>query len=272
MKTNARRGFTLVELLVVIAIIGVLIGLLLPAVLAAREAARRSACSNNLMQISLALQNYEAAHEALPPGVTNPDGPIRSEKTGLHQTWILHVLPYLDEGNLYKQMDWKLSVYDDKYAALRGRSPALLVCPSQPGTEARASSSYAGCHHSVEAPIDANNDGVLFLNSRIRYDDITDGASHTIYVGEKIWEQGDLGWMSGTRATLRNTGQGTLTPGADPASPLYVGKFSSHHSGGFALFALGDGSVTMITDDIDKDVFERLGARADGKFVGNPNW
>jgi prepilin-type N-terminal cleavage/methylation domain-containing protein len=271
MKFQFRRGFTLVELLVVIAIIGVLIGMLLPAVQAAREAARRSACANNLAQISMALQTYEAAHEALPPGVTNPTGPIRNEKVGLHQTWILYVLPYLDEGNLYKQIDWNLSVYDDKYAELRERSPAILVCPSQPGVEARASSSYAGCHHSVEAPIDASNDGVLFLNSRIRYDDITDGASHTIYVGEKIWQEGDLGWMSGTRATLRNTGQGDLTPGADPASPLFVGTFSSHHAGG-AQFTLGDGSVRFITDDIDKTVFERMGARADGKIVGVPNW
>ena len=38
--------------------------------------------------------------------------------------------------------------------------------------------------------------------------DISDGAKHTIFVGEKLFEQDvpDLGWLSGTRATLRNTG------------------------------------------------------------------
>jgi prepilin-type processing-associated H-X9-DG protein len=68
-------------------------------------------------------------------------------------------------------------------------------------------SSYAGVHHDKEAPIDADNTGVLFLNSRLAFEDLRDGAAYTFFIGEKGMTTGDdLGWLSGTRATLRNTG------------------------------------------------------------------
>ena len=91
------RGFTLVELLVVIAIIAILVALMLPAVNAAREAARRTSCLNNMVQLALALHNFEYHFEALPPGVTNPDGPIRNEPQGIHVSWTVRILPYLEE-------------------------------------------------------------------------------------------------------------------------------------------------------------------------------
>jgi hypothetical protein len=69
----------------------------------------------------------------------------------------------------------------------------------------------------VEAPIDVDNHGVFFLNSRLTHDDITDGAAHTLFVGEKrFFDNIDLGWMSGTRATLRNTGTPPNVTGVRP--------------------------------------------------------
>jgi prepilin-type processing-associated H-X9-DG protein len=88
----------------------------------------------------------------------------------------------------------------------------MLSCPSSLGTGS-GFTSYAGVHHDVEAPIDVDNNGVFFLNSRVRYDDITDGSSHTLFIGEKFIEPDDLGWMSGTRSTLRNTGAPINTTG-----------------------------------------------------------
>ena len=111
MKRMGQRGFTLVELLVVIAIIGILIGLLLPAVQAAREAARRMSCSNNVLQLGVALHNYEMAHRVLPPGTVDAKGPIVHLPLGFHHNWIVQILPMLDEGVAYDLLDHSLSIY-----------------------------------------------------------------------------------------------------------------------------------------------------------------
>ncbi len=95
-----RGGFTMIELATVVAIIAVLIALLLPAVQSAREQARRTQCINNLIQIGVALWNYESTHEVLPPGVVNPTGPVDDRATGYHFGWITQILPYLEQRNL----------------------------------------------------------------------------------------------------------------------------------------------------------------------------
>jgi len=204
-----RRGFTLIELLVVIAIIAVLIALLLPAVQQAREAARRTQCKNNLMQIGLALQNYMLGHEVLPPGTQNATGPIvsKEDETQYHMNWIVQILPYLEQQNVYNHIDFTNSVYSPANSPVRVRQMQTLICPTDPNTYGKTVglTTYCGVHHDYEAPIDVNQNGVLFLNSAIHYEQVTDGSSNTIYVMEARANTGaDLGWMSGTRATLRN--------------------------------------------------------------------
>jgi prepilin-type N-terminal cleavage/methylation domain-containing protein len=199
-----RRAFTLVELLVVIAIIGVLVALLLPAVQAAREAARRASCLNNLTQLSIAIHNYEMAHGVYPPGTIDAAGPIMNVTTGYHHNWVVQILPYIEEQNAYNLLDKKLSIYHPTNAAVAANMPRLMACPSA-GARGNVPC-YAACHHDKEKPIDANDNGVFFLNSFVRYDDITDGSSHTIFIGEKLPDAWDQHWLSGTRSTLRNTG------------------------------------------------------------------
>ena len=204
-SSQATGGFTLVELLVVIAIIGILIALLLPAVQAAREAARRTQCANNLVQLGLAVQHYEMANGFYPSGTMNATGPVLSQPRGYHHSWITQILPYFEQQNKFTAIDWTVGVYHKNNGAVRPLHIRTLECPSS-ATSRAGISSYAAVHNDVEAPIDANNNGVFFLNSRIRYEDITDGATHTAFIGEKLCPGNDLGWMSGTRATLRNMG------------------------------------------------------------------
>jgi prepilin-type N-terminal cleavage/methylation domain-containing protein len=103
-ERSLRSAFTLVELLVVVAIIGILVGLLLPAVQAAREAARRTQCSNNLLQFGIALHNYEMAHRKLPPGSVDAKGPLVHLPVGFHHSWIVQILPMLDERVAYSSI------------------------------------------------------------------------------------------------------------------------------------------------------------------------
>jgi prepilin-type N-terminal cleavage/methylation domain-containing protein/prepilin-type processing-associated H-X9-DG protein len=208
-RASRSSGFTLIELLVVIAIIAVLIALLLPAVQQAREAARRTQCKNNVMQLGLALNNYMMAHEVLPPGTQNETGPIQSiEGAGYHMGWMTQILPYLEQQNVYNHIDFTKSVYDPINVPVRQQKIAGFICPSDPGSgisAVAAISNYCGVHNDIETPIDVDQNGVLFLNSAIRYEQIRDGSSNTIYVMEARLNTGsDLGWMSGTKATLRN--------------------------------------------------------------------
>ena len=290
-----RAGFTLIELLVVIAIIAVLIGLLLPAVQAAREAARRAQCVNNLMQLGIAVHNYESAHEVLPPGVVDPNDPIQNTAKGYHFGWLTQLLPYVEQKNVDRHLNRTVGVYAPANTTARQVVISTFLCPSDPlpkNTNNVAVSSYAGCHHDVEAPIAANNTGVFFLNSSVRYEDITDGSSSTIFIGEKTSDRLDLGWASGTRATLRNTGTPISRPanpiggvvaglvpeemegegaddaakGAAPPKPDPVGGFSSYHPGG-ANFLFGDGGVRFVKQTINMTVYRHLAHRADGEMI-----
>jgi prepilin-type processing-associated H-X9-DG protein len=126
--------------------------------------------------------------------------------------WLVQLLPYLDEQVTFKHVDFSVSAYDKKNAPVRKVPISTFGCPSEavPWKD-RWQSNYAGCHHDVEAPIDQDNHGVFFLNSSIQPHDVSDGVSHTIFVGEKRNDHYGLGWMSGTRETLRNTGSAINT-------------------------------------------------------------
>jgi prepilin-type N-terminal cleavage/methylation domain-containing protein/prepilin-type processing-associated H-X9-DG protein len=100
----ASMGFTLVELLVVIAIIGILVALLLPAIQAAREAARRSACTNNLKNLGLAVLNHHDAMKHFPVSMGNPldkDNFPGDPRPQPAVSWIVNTLPQLEEQALF---------------------------------------------------------------------------------------------------------------------------------------------------------------------------
>ena len=305
MLRRPATAFTIVELLIVVTLISVLVSLLLPAVNAAREAARRRVCVSHLGQIVLALQQYEMTHAVYPAGTMEDKGPILNWPRGYHHSWIVRVLPHLEHGRTLNHVDFTVGVYDPRNAPVRRLTLDVLHCPT--GMRPAARSDYAAVHHDREAPIDVTNNGVFFLNSRVRHVQITDGLSHTLFVGESVAGDDNLGWMSGTRATLRNTGWAGLAGAGGmgaPATPL-VFPFNADglpeltsarrqallrgaqtqaarnkinprllSVGGFSgphpgghNYAFGDGSVQFLSQNIDGPTYRRLGNRHDGRLL-----
>lgn len=285
---HTQNAFTLVELLVVIAIIGILVGLLLPAVQAAREAARRMSCANNIAQNGLAMHNFEFAAEHLPSGTINDSGPIRNEPIGKHISWTVPLLPYIEQNSLYKTIDQSKGVYDPANVQSRKIQIPTLVCPSYPlastlgpDSDQIGVSTYAVCYSGTEVPLDTNNDGVFYLGSRTKFSDIGDGSSNTIFLSEKISEQGDLGWMSGTRATLRHAAIDPIPKGfklvssATTSNPdngsLFMGGFSSFHNGGINTL-YGDGGVRFLSANVEPAILQALGTRNGGELNTAYEW
>ena len=127
-KPNLRKAFTLIELLVVIAIIAILIGLLLPAVQKVREAAARAKCSNNIKQLSLAMQNYLGVYNSFPQTQFSALGGPQWPNWG----WTPKLLPYIEQENLAKIVDFKNLYFTTQLKPLRMAVIQSLNCPSDP--------------------------------------------------------------------------------------------------------------------------------------------
>lgn len=135
------RAFTLTELLVVIAIIGVLIALLLPAIQSARESARRMQCSNNLKQLSLAVQLYSNNHADYMPALIqkgfDPQQHIAMRPYDFPGfscnetfTFSAQLLPFHEQQNLFDRIDFSASVYSIKNADVAAVLLPVYQCPS----------------------------------------------------------------------------------------------------------------------------------------------
>ncbi|MGO8744596.1 MAG: DUF1559 domain-containing protein [Thermoguttaceae bacterium] len=205
MRASQKRGFTLVELLVVIAIIGILIALLLPAVQAAREAARRSQCTNNVKQLALALHNYHDAYQTFPALLwewnwNNYDcGPY------------VALLPYFEQTALYNQVAAGGNGYPPGGGESGSGYPLWNTplppshCPSDPnwgkmiapntvpgpgGTNDYAfcvGDSFTGIENTAVPPlVCAGGRGAFFIYTWKGFQDILDGTSNTIFLGERM--------------------------------------------------------------------------------------
>ena len=209
-----------------IAVIGILIALLLPAISAARGAARRAQCLNNLKQISLAMESYNAQYGCFPPAYT-PD-----ENGQPMHSWRVLLLPYLGENMLYEQYNFDEPWNGPNNRLLTDRMPNVYRCPSEVDADS-SESSYV----MIVGP-GTISDGP----SSTRDAQITDGLSNTIMFVE-ICDAG-FDW-------LRPQDLDATQISYEINDPSGKGIRSKHP--GVVNVAYCDGSVRSLNDGTDPD-------------------
>jgi prepilin-type N-terminal cleavage/methylation domain-containing protein/prepilin-type processing-associated H-X9-DG protein len=296
---NKRAAMTLTELLVSLAIIAVLIALLLPAVQKVRDASARAACANQLRQIGLACHACHDATGAFPPGYSAWPS-VDPLHTSPGWGWAAFLLPYLEQGPLFRQIDFNRPIEDPSNTA-RETVVRLFLCPSDPGVPdtfviadaagrdviRAAPTSYAACYGSGELDeVPGPTEGVFYRNSRIRLTDVTDGTGTTILIGDRAWSHAMAPWAGAVcRGIVRGGPLNAWRTSPEAAYPApnfpcvqgnYINstadadgsldEFFGQHAGGVnMLFA--DGGVRFLHQAIDRVVLMALATRAGGEVV-----
>jgi prepilin-type N-terminal cleavage/methylation domain-containing protein/prepilin-type processing-associated H-X9-DG protein len=297
------HAFTLIELLVVIAIISLLIGFLLPAVQSARESARRIQCVNNLKQIGLALHNYEAGDQTLPPGYISAFDSTGTD-LGPGWGWISMALPHLEQIAVYNTINFLMGIENPVNGTARFTRFSTLGCPSDSlaqvwpavtrnpitgavtGTICQVPpSNYVGVSgYSEPGP---EGEGLFFRNSKIAFRDIIDGLSQTLAIGERAFLLGPATWTGAVTGTLLydddgdtigstdvesapgmvlgHTGEGA-GPGANRSEP---NQFYSLHASKGANFFFADGHVAYLKSTMNYQTYVALSTRAGGELVSD---
>jgi prepilin-type N-terminal cleavage/methylation domain-containing protein/prepilin-type processing-associated H-X9-DG protein len=295
MRHDLRRGFTLLEMLVVIGIIALLTGLLLAAVQRVRSAASRAKCADQMRQLGLALHQYHDTTQSFPPGVSFMDGASPQP----HMTWLTRILPYLEYESLWRM---SLAAFEKEkffenppHTDILGRKISFFVCPDDEvartpfdfGSFTVAFTSYLG----VSGTDLHSRDGVLHTDSQVTIQNITDGTTTTLLVGERaVYNSHEFGWwyagwgQAKTGSTdsilgVRELRDNLINLQPCPPGPYQfrpgradqlcdVLRFWSNHPGG-ANFLMCDGSVRFLRFSANS-ILPALATRAGGETVEVP--
>jgi prepilin-type N-terminal cleavage/methylation domain-containing protein len=294
-----REAFTLVELLVVIAIIGILLALLIPAVQSARESSRRTQCSNNMRQIGIGLQSYEAAHKRWPAGKKWSGPP--SDPKSFAQAWCNFLLQYIEEDAVHNSIDFKKPFTDPVNLRAANTIIPTYLCPSNSQEEDHRSNdrlynlgSMAGegfacidymgisgpdkdTKHPITKELYGRQRGVLIGTKGLANEEeliepppitsakITDGTTHTLCLvectGRGVGMDGNkIDNLHGAWATGVNVTH--LDEGINENVPKawYEERMHSDHVGG-ANILLCDASVQFYAEDTHKKIFRWMATR-----------
>ncbi len=230
-------------------------------------------------------------------------------------TWHASILPYLDQSPLYNAIQGPDGMGNEngdqntgKTQVFRRSSLAVFWCPSQPdvrnGTQKNGyqPSNYNGnmgtrigngnddCICTGVATVNdmltnpwgcRNGNGVFHISSSVKFRDVTDGLSNTIFVSEVPDSGGDvLGEFSAgcDRRAIFAGGADSNPPtemteyliAAESNDPINGGAeeaAGSFHVGG-AHFVFGDGSVRFLSENMHMATYQAVSTRMGGETVG----
>jgi hypothetical protein len=279
----------------------------------------------------VATHNYHDTFKTLPPGFTNDHGlaqNYQSQNYVHHGTnryfaswaWSAYIAPYVEMAAQHEILDvtgkWAAqSLLNPNAQDVIATKVPSFRCPSDTGKDVHNSgeyrpmdtggtrhdaalSNYAGVcdHNSANVDNRQNNcQGVLFVDSDIKFRDVTDGTSCVLMIGERCRERQharcdrkqDCGAAlmyviaSSNQLSHDNRGNaaavGSVNRGLNwdstvaDCTNLWNAKSSFHslHPGG-VQFVLVDGSTHFISDSVDLTTIRNLGDRRDGNPVKVP--
>lgn len=220
------------------------------------------------------------------------------------EPWSVVILPFLEQNNLYTQFEINSpftasnnvpgSTVNNNLFKLNN---SAYQCPSDPN--AKSSNNYTsyfgvqgGGPDALKSCAAASGNrlfyinGILHFNSLTTFGDVLDGTTNTFIVGETKYclsptgrsDGIHTGWASGSK-TDSNGSPYVLAAARDQINSvkLHGGNsdtlnvmtklFGSFHTGG-CHFAMADGSVQFINENINIDTYRTLSTMADGLPVG----
>jgi Protein of unknown function (DUF1559) len=202
-----------------------------------RQAVAIVQSTNNLKQIALGAHSYHDANKHLPAG-----GTFDADGRGMH-SWQTMLLPYVDQGLLFQQINLNQPWNAPQNAwQMRER----VYCYNSALIEQREEGGYSLSHYS----------GNVFVlgPTPISMRDITDGTSTTMMMGEvahkfKPWGRPD-NWRDPSLGLNQSPdGFGSLNPKK------------------VVLFAMADGTVRQIREDVSHEILKALSTPRGGEKV-----
>ncbi len=175
---NVRLATTLNEVLVVLFVISIICALGMTYLTKVQEASSRIRCQNNLRQLGIAANAYNAIHKSLPPYATGSPGEI-------YGGWFVHLLPHCDFDPLFQRIadhDRKSrkilspAVYAPDIANIRFQ---LLQCVSDPTSAPK----YGTTNYLANWFALARGDHGAFSSPR-KMGDMIDGPSNVVLFAE----------------------------------------------------------------------------------------